>query len=127
MCVAYTAEASPDTNLDGAAFSVNEIRDAESLKSCFSLPEPPPKVSPSHVENINGARFIATQVEGVGSGHSLEGYVYRAFHHGKCYELDIRIVTENGTGYDPGTLKNFDVEQVRNSLKIALNSFTFLK
>lgn len=128
LCVAYPAGKSAErTNFEGAAFSVNEVKEADSKSKCLTLLEPPPHDGPPHPETVNGTEFMATRVQGVGSGHVLEGYVYRAFRREKCYELDIRIAIDNGTAHDPGALKEFDLEGVHQSLKQVLDSFKFLK
>jgi len=128
LCVAYPANRiEPGTGFESAAFSVNEVKEADSKSKCLRLPEPPPQFEPSHLETVNQTQFTVTHVDGVGMGHGLEGYVYRAFHQHKCYELDIRMAFDNGTSHDPGTLKEFNVEGVHQSLKRVLDSFTFLK
>jgi hypothetical protein len=72
-------------------------------------------------------KFGVTEIDGVETGNLIHDYVYRNFHGGKFYELDIRIASSNIENYDPGTVKNFDSEKVQRALKGALASFKFLR
>ena len=67
------------------------------------------------------------EIGGAAAGNIIDGYVYRSFHNGRCYELDIRIATSNSGNSDPGTVKNFDYEKVHRTLKTVLESFKFLR
>jgi hypothetical protein len=81
----------------------------------------------SHTEKVNGVKFTATEIDGVAMGNLIDGYVYRNFHEKKCYELDTRIAYSN-TGFSaPGTVRNFDLEEVHRRLRKVLGSFEFLK
>ena len=53
---------------------------------------------PLHIETINGVKFNVAEIDGLATGNLIRGYVYRSFHKGKCYELDIRIASSNLTG-----------------------------
>lgn len=127
-CVAYLAGATKEgTNLQAAAFSVNEIKGANTEGKCLNVPEPPPHVGRSHTEKVNGVKFSVTEIDGVATGNLIDGYVYRNFHEKKCYELDIRIAYSNTGFSDPGTVRNFDLEEVHRRLRKVLGSFEFLK
>jgi hypothetical protein len=114
------------TNFQAAAFSVNELKDANTQPKCQVVAEPPPHGT-FHTETINGVKFNVAEIDGVATGNLMDGYVYRTFHKGKCYELDIRIAFSNIGNYDPGTVKNFDSERVSRALKAVLASFKFLR
>lgn len=127
-CVAYPAgRIGEGTNFDAAAFSANELEGKTTEAECLKVTEPPPQVGTSRTQTVNGVRFNVTHVDGVATGNLLDGYVYRAFHRNKCYELDIRIAYSNAAYADPGVMKQFDYETVRRSLKQVLNTFKFLK
>lgn len=127
LCLAYPrGKTAQGTIFDSAAFSVTEITDADSQSKCLRLSDPPAQYQSVHPVTINGTEFVTAELGGVASGHVLDGDVYRTFHQGRCYELDIRIVTYDGTGYDPGTLKGFDLKPVKRSLQQVLASFKFL-
>jgi hypothetical protein len=127
-CVAYPAGTiKQDTTFQAAAFSVSEIKEANTESRCLSVPEPPSHVGRSHTEKVNGVKFSVTEIYGVSTGNLIDGYVYRNFHEKRCYELDIRIAFSNIGFSDPGTVRNFDSEEVRRRLRKVLDSFKFLK
>ena len=114
-------------NLQAAAFSVSRLKEANTANECLSVVELFPHVEITHTETINGAKFSVTQFSGVASGNLLDGYYYRSFHRKICYELGIRVAFSNLGNYDPATVKTFDLEEVRRTLKDVLGSFKFLK
>ncbi len=123
-CVAYPADDIKNrTNFAAAAFSVNELKAVKTKENCEIVAEP--HVG-SHTETIDGVNFKVTEIDGVQTGNLLHGYVYRTFHNGQCYELDLRIASSNIANYQPGTVRNFDSEKVRRALKVVLDSFKFL-
>ena len=127
-CVAYPAtRIERGTDFEAAAFSVNILTDANTDRACLSVAEPPPHVGTRHTETINGVKFSVTQTDGVAAGNLLDGYSYRSFHGKICYELDLRIAFSNIGNYDSASAKNFDLQEVRRSLKNVLVSFKFLK
>ena len=63
-CIAYPAE--PGTNLEGAAFSVSELKQATNQEECFKVEEPPPHVGKARNEIINKIPFNVTETDGVG-------------------------------------------------------------
>jgi len=115
------------TNFQAAAFSVNELKGIVAESECMKVDEPPPHVRKASNETVNGVPFEVIEADGVGLGNFIQGYVYRNFHNGKCYELDIRIASSNIANYDPGSVKSFDSETIRRILKAALASFRFLR
>ncbi len=125
VCVATPAALKKGTNLQAAAFSVNELSDATNEKECAALTEPAYYERGSD-ETINGVRFKVWSGIGVAAGNQGNAYVYRTFQGGKCYELDIRISSFSIGGIDPGTVKEFDLNGVRSSLVSVLRSFRFL-
>ena len=125
-CIAYPKEqAGKNTNFEGAAFTVNVVKEAANRKKCLSMPDPP-AYGPSRSEAINGKSFTMRHVDGIATGHDLDGKTYRIFRQNTCYELDIRITASNPGISDPPPSK-FDSEAVQNELKQVLQSFTFLK
>jgi hypothetical protein len=127
-CVAYPAGTiKQGIDFSGCGVSVNEIKEANTESKCVSVPEPPPHVGRSHTEKVNGVKFSVTEIDGVATGNLIDGYVYRNFHEKKCYELDIRIAYSNTGFSDPGTVRTFDLEEVRGRLRKVLGSFEFLK
>jgi hypothetical protein len=125
-CIAYPANEMKGSNFEAAAFSVSELKHAGTEAECLKVDEPPPHVGQQQYETVNGVRFERTETDGVGLGNLIDGYVYRAFHKGKCYELDIRIAYWNPANADPGTVKDCDIKAVHDSLKRVLSTFKFV-
>lgn len=125
-CVAYRKERmGKNTNFEGAAFTVNVLKEVGDRKQCLDIPDPP-AYGPSRLEVINGAAFTMRRVDGAGGSHGLDGKAYRIFREKTCYELDIRITSSSPEVSDPRPSK-FNSEAVQNELKQALQSFKFLK
>jgi hypothetical protein len=123
-CIAYPAETFIGTNFAAAAFTVNKLDEA-TADECLRVTEPHPATS--HKEKVNGLTFDVFDVGGVAAGHVLDADAYRNFHQNRCYELDLRIAFASMGAFDPGTVKGFDPEAVRRSLKSVLDTFKFLK
>lgn len=125
-CVAYPADEMKGSNFEAAAFSVSELKQAGSESECLKVDDPPPHVGQPQDEMVNGVKFEVIETDGVAAGNLLDGYLYRAFHKGRCYELDIRIAYWNPANADPGTVKDFDIKAVHDHLKRVLGTFKFV-
>jgi len=112
-----------DTNFEASAFTVNELKQATTEAECLRVEEPPPHLEKARKETVNGVSFAVLETGGVMTGHMMDGYVYRNFHRGKCYELDIRIASQT---LDPGAMKTFDSNAVHHRLKQVLDTFEFV-
>jgi hypothetical protein len=123
-CVAYPARSLKGTNFEAAAFSVNQINVA-TIDGCLNLAGP--NVRTLRKEEVNDVTFTVIDTSSVAAGNFLDGEAYRSFHRNKCYELGIRIAYSNIGNYDPGTVREFDLETVYRSLKSVLNTFRLLK
>jgi hypothetical protein len=126
-CIAYPASGMKGTTFQAGAFSVSELKEANTEAKCLKVEEPPPHVGKSRSETVNGVRFRVTETDGIATGNLMDGYVYRSFHRNKCYELDIRIASSNPAYADPGAMKNFDLRAVHRRLKQVLDTFEFTK
>ena len=121
------ADIGKGTNFQAAAFAVNQLKEANTESKCLTGDEPPPHTPVSRREMVNGAKFDVTESDSEAAGSLMNGFVYRSFHGKTCYELDIRIAFSNPGNYDPGAIKIFDSEEVRQRLKEVLQTFKFLK
>ena len=137
-CVFYPQEKYKDSNFQAAALQVGELRDKTSMAAC-STPQIPEATFPDvarpefevpstdRIRLINGLTFVHGVTGGAGLGHELNTDLYRAFHNGKCYELDINITW---TGSVPPGKREFtkkDSQRVFRDLQKVLDSFTFLQ
>lgn len=127
-CVAYPAGNSlAGMTFQAAAFSVSEQTEVKTENECSQLPEPPPRVGATKTVVINHTKFQLTETDGVATGNYVDGYAYRSFHNHKCYELGIRVAYSNAANYDPGTIREFNLEEVHRRMAVILNSFKFLR
>ena len=124
-CIAYPAHQMQGTNFQAAAFSVNVLKQIVTESECMKVDESRPRRAKNQV--VNGVRFKVTETDGVGLGNFIDDDVYRTFHNGKCYELDVRIASSKVEDYEPGKVKSFDSDQVQRALKAVLASFAFLR
>lgn len=119
-CLAYGGRAYSGYNFTGAALAIGIVSAAKDETACLDLPG-----TKTADEQINGVVFKSSQDGDSGAGHTVEDFVYRAFHGGRCYAADLRIATSNFGNYDPGTIKQFtpaDEQKVYGKLKQALDS-----
>lgn len=129
ICVAYPPDNIPSgTYFLGAAFSVSEISGVGSKSDCESFaPNAAYAGTTQRIKEINGEKFTWISMNGAAMGHQTNARAYRAFHDDRCFELDVVVNSLTGTGYDAGTLKEFDTAPVRKALSETLESFKFAK
>ena len=123
-CIAYPAETLNGTNFQAAAFSVSQLH-VTTADECLQVTEPHPATS--RKEKVNGETFDVFDVGGVALGNVSDADAYRSFHQGRCYELGVRVAFSNIANFDPGTVKEFNVNPVDRALRSVLNTFKFLK
>jgi hypothetical protein len=115
-----------------ATFFVAEIQETTE-KNCLQRSQwwdPRKDPESGTVTSINGTAFKIFEFYDGWAGGGQGGRAYRAFHHGKCYELGIQTAFENSGDYDPGTIEEFtkqDSDKVDRFLDEPLHTFTFLK
>ncbi len=142
-CVVYPPARYKGTNFGAAALSVNEVKDAATETACFTFEAFKTEydsrgdrnqtfvVSDKHpTETINGTEFKTGVTGDAAMSHSLATDIYRTFHAGKCYEVDINIMQTSFGVYDPGTVRKFtqrDNRRVHDDLRRILGSFQLLK
>ncbi len=126
VCIAYPQSAYEGTNIDGAAFSVSVIPELVTQSDCF---EDWLGAQKTYWGRIAGEKAkICENGEG-GLSHGLGSDVYQIFHHGRCYDVEIRLTQTSAAVYDPGTIKimsGSEDERIRRKLTSILNSFCFL-
>jgi len=130
-CFAYPNERFKDKpSFETALFYVSEIRPATTEKVCLmGSPNWLVTNSQAGTTTINHVTFKAFEIGDNWMNAGQDGPVYRTFHHGKCYELGIQTFTSRYP-YDPGTVEEFtkqDWTEVESRLRVALDSFVFLK
>ena len=126
-CVYISRDKYPGTNFDGAGVSVNIQNSLNTEAKCYDF-----KVSTNAAQNpggdvsINGVSFKSATGGDAATGHFDKIQVYRNFHDGTCYEISTHIGSTNLGNYPPGTVKQFDENQVWQKLQGVVNTFMFV-
>ncbi|MFY9531642.1 MAG: hypothetical protein WBC04_24575 [Candidatus Acidiferrales bacterium] len=136
VCVVSHRSNYQGSNFEAASFQVREINGATTQRACLTSPMRAANVPEFDIATedptriINGVSFLHGISIDAGLGHHMSTDLYRAFHHGRCYELSINVAITSFANFDPGTVKEFthdDEQRVRSELTLVLDSFRFLK
>jgi hypothetical protein len=129
-CLAYPVGELARTGLQAAAFAVSRIDNLRSAGECTS------KWARSDTTDVHGERIARMQFE-VGrvtqteSSHASEQNIYRIFHGGACYELDVNLTVALDSAFAaedvPRKLTAAEREKIKSTLRQALEGFRFLK
>jgi hypothetical protein len=126
-CVFYMGTDYKGTNFGAAGVSVNIDPTLNTEAKCYNF-----KVSTNAAQQeagtttINGVNFrSATGGEGA-TGHFIKIQIYRNFHNKRCYEIQQSFVYTNIDNYEPGTVKEFNMEEVWQ-LQPIVQSFEFVE
>jgi hypothetical protein len=94
-CVGYDKRIYAGYNLSqGPTLSIAVLPDIRDEAKCLAFPEDELAAKPKD-EQFNGITFKTALQEDAAMSHAYRTYVYRAFHDGRCYDLELRIVTVN--------------------------------
>ena len=74
---------------------------------------------------INGVRFYRGQTAGAAAGTIAQNRIYHGFYGGRCYEISLNVFYSNIGNYEPGTVVEFDKEDVWSRLESIALSFEF--
>jgi hypothetical protein len=121
-CFVYAGREYEGTNFEGAALSVNVLRDKRSEQECNKIDVGPQQIK---VKTINGTRFSYAMAGGVGLGHFGGGQKYRTLYDKVCFELAANISETSFANFDPGTIKKFDSTKLEKDFDAIINSFKF--
>ncbi len=125
VCFPYAPPELAGTTFGNAAFSIHLRGDIETEAECLA-------VQPA--ETAHGAVMLGETVfssfafADAAMSHRLDGWNYRSFRNGNCYELATRITSTVYEVYEPGTIREFteeDQASVRAALDAILKSFRF--
>jgi hypothetical protein len=133
VCFAYEKNKLKDyPTFEAGTFSVRKIDDAITQRACMSLP--PGEYFDVRRNGVTkffaGVKFKKFDLSEAATSHGLDRQVYRTFHDGECYELNVKIAGIAPGVLAPGTGKEFDKKvrkEVRDHLQQPLHSFKFLK
>ena len=141
VCVTFPTDRYKGTNFQGASFEVKQL-DGKAASVCVSgearFVYPPPSGATSEDfqidtniprRTIHGMSFSHASVGAAAMSHDVQIDSYRAFTHGKCYELSIYVTFGNYAVYAPVVRKEFtnrDETHVTAELTKILDSFRIL-
>ncbi len=130
MCLAYPAGEFRKSELQAAAFAVSRIDNVRIASDCMQR-WPRSNTSQIRGEKISGVKFEAADAEESANNHVNSETIYRTFHGGACYELDVNIAIAQQTAFAPEDaprkLTAEEREQVKITLMQAVAGFRFLK
>ena len=121
-CFVYTGQEYNGTDFEGAALSVNVLRDRRTEQDCNKMDIGP---NPIKTKIISGVRFHYGMAGGVGLGHWGAGPRYRTFYDQVCFELAANTSGVNLGAFDPGTIKEFGGAKLEKTFDAMLNTFRF--
>jgi hypothetical protein len=134
-CLAYPAgglkkDELKKSELQAAAFSVSRIGNLHTAKECLEK-WARSNTTDIHSERIAGMEMQAARAEQTESSHVSEQNIYRVFHAGSCYELDVNLTTALDSAFAaedvPRKLTPAEREEIKRSLHEAMEGFRFLK
>jgi|ERR1700727_3914449 hypothetical protein len=128
-CLAYPGGTFKGSEVQAAAFSVSRI---ESLNADECVKKwARSDTTNIHSEQIHGLKFQAGHAVERGNSHAADESMYRIFHKGACYELDVTVAIAQDTAFAaedvPRKLTAAEREQIRSILMQALDGFRFLQ
>jgi len=130
LCLASPTAEFQRSELQAAAFSVSRIDNLTGAKECLQK-WPRTDTSDIHSEAIGGLQFQAAKARETGNSHVAEQHIYRIFHKGACYELDVNLTLALDTAFAPEDvprkLTTAEREKIKDLLMRALRGFRFLK
>jgi hypothetical protein len=130
LCLAYPTDAFHGSELQAAAFSVSSIDNYASAKECVQK-WPRSNTSDIHSEEVGGLHFQAAKASETGNSHVADQRIYRIFHKGVCYELDLNVTTALDSAFAaedaPRKLTEEERAKIKDALMQALRGVRFLK
>lgn len=129
-CLAYPVAELGKTELQAAAFAVSRLENLRSANDCETK-WARSDTTDIHGEQIGGLKLQAARAVQTESSHESEQNIYRIFHGGACYELDVNLTTALDSAYAaedvPRKLRAAERERIKRMLMQALEGFRFLK
>jgi|GEM_PF-2216419 hypothetical protein len=125
VCFPYDPPAYEGTNFESSAFSIHLRDDIETEAECLAAQ---PAEDARGAVMLGGTVFASFSFGDAAMSHRLDGWNYRAFREGECYELATRVATSVYEVWEPGSIREFtlaDEAAVRVELEKMLTSFRF--
>jgi len=125
VCFPYDPPEYEGTNFESAAFSIHLRDDLETEAECMAVQ---PAERGDGAVLLGETVFSSFSFGDAAMSHRLDGWNYRAFREGDCYELATRIASSAFEVWEPGSVREFtlaDQAKVRAGLEKILKSFRF--
>lgn len=106
------------TNLSEVYLFVSSSVDAQMAATCTE-PNQNGGGGPEYIigdEVVNGYTFVHSTSEGAGAGNYFQQEIYRMVNNNKCYEVIYSIHSTNIGNYTPGTVTEFDRNDITKKL-----------
>lgn len=127
-CAFITRDNYPDTNFDAAGVSVTILKDKLTENACRQIDNLSIRDSGAPTtQTINGVNFAFADGGDAAAGHFSDDKIYRAFHDGSCYELHARVGSTDIDNYPPGTVQQFNQDEIWQQLQAVLGTFEFTR
>ncbi|MGA9473387.1 MAG: hypothetical protein WBV36_13050 [Terriglobales bacterium] len=122
-CFEYSGSEYEGTRLEAAGIAVNIVSGARTEKECNKIDT---GQFPIKREIINGIDFHYGETGGAAAGSVIGGPAYRTFRNGVCFELALRVATDNTPHDDTGLVVQFDSTKLEVKLRKILHTFRFV-
>lgn len=129
-CLAYPTSAFHGSELQAGAFSISRLDSFRTPNEC-NHKWTNADTSNVHEERIAGTKMQAAEVVETQGSYVARRTVYRTFHRGACYELDVNIAIALDSAFAaedaPRKLTSAERGEIKDMLILALKGFRFLK
>lgn len=109
------------TNLGEASLTIRIGTSSVDLASCVASSQ-----YFFRQQQINGENFAQYNFVGAAAGNIYDSVLYRNAHENKCYEIEILMHSGNIANYTPGTVKEFNRDEILDDLERVANTFRFI-
>jgi len=109
------------TNLGEASLTVRIATSSSDIATCvantaYSVGQ----------RQINGENFAQYNFIGAAAGNIYDSVLLRNSHDNRCYEIEILMHSGNIANYTPGTVKEFNRDEILDDLEQIANTFRFI-
>jgi hypothetical protein len=128
-CIAYPAGRFARSRYAASALNVVLFPGLKTDAECLNfagIDNHGQEISSHPTQFINGIHFVIGRKGSAGAGHAQGQEIYRAFHGGSCYSLNINIDFRSGDDTVPPMPKTQETK-ILNNFRAIVHTFKFLK
>jgi hypothetical protein len=132
VCLAFPAtDLKHHQMVTGGTVSIADVTDRANESACLDLSEYLFDGLTTDQVHVGDVTFVHVERGNAGGGHGDSHSIYRSFHNGTCYQIEITVDTLNGD-FDMTPDKAMaifaeDNAMVRNRMKRVVDTFRFLE